>query len=127
MEASSKYFDPSSVKVPARRHGSIWTRMLPWAYGAVALALVALVAGLFWPILQRNYELNRLKTARQQLLELRKAENLKLQIENHSLQSDPVYIERMARDVLNVGHEGETIFRFPPYQESRQPAILPKR
>jgi cell division protein FtsB len=44
-----------------------------------------------------------------------KDQNLRLQHENHALQHDRIYVERKARDVLNVGRPGETIFQFPQY------------
>lgn len=49
-------------------------------------------------------------------MEEAKTANAKLQQKNTSLESDPSYIERQARDVLNVGRKGEVIFKFPPYQ-----------
>ena len=38
-----------------------------------------------------------------------------------ALQHDPNYVERMARDILQVGREGETIFKFQPYSASDTP------
>jgi cell division protein FtsB len=116
MEAKSKFFDPGSVKI-AVKNGSIWSQVLPWAYGAAILLIVVLAVGVIWPVLKRNHQLNASKEQMEQKIEDGKKLSLSLQVQNAALQSDPVYIERKARDVLNVGRKGEVIFKFPPYQK----------
>ena len=116
MPANSKYFDPSRVRIAGkRRRKNIWEMLLPWAYAAICALLLILAAGFFWPALHRSQELNQQKVLLAQRIEEAKVANLKLQRENAALQSDPLYIERKARDLLNMGRRGEIIFKFPPY------------
>jgi len=116
MEGKSKYFDPGSVKV-AVKNGSIWTQMLPWAYASVLILLGVLFVGLFWPVIQKNIELREKKILMQTKLDEARSLSTRLQQQNHLLQNDPAYIEQMARDILNVGRRGETIFRFPEFKK----------
>ncbi len=115
--SGSRYFDPRSVKVK-RRPGDVWIRLLPWAYGVVSLLMVTLVIGIFVPVVKKNSDLQHRKIVMEQKLEDAKTLNLKLQQEYSLLQNDPLYVERKARDVLNLGRPGETIFRFPEYKSS---------
>lgn len=120
MPANSKYFDPSRVQVAhKRRKKNIWEILLPWAYACIFILLIVLAAGVFWPVLNRNQELNQQKILLTQRIEEAKAVSLKLQQENTALQSDPWYVERKARDLLNVGRKGEIIFKFPPYGSNK--------
>lgn len=60
-------------------------------------------------------------TRQKEAMELQREQAMALSLEledrKQSLDTDPVYIETKARDVLQLGREGETIFRFPPYPE----------
>lgn len=123
MSVYTKFFDPRSVKV-AVKNGTIWSKMLPWAYTSVVILGVVLLLGIFLPVVKRNQELIKQKTEMSRKLEMAKMFNSQLQKENRSLQNDPVYIERMARDVLNVGRHGETIFRFPEYRTQKTESEL---
>ncbi|MFH1067912.1 MAG: septum formation initiator family protein [bacterium] len=116
MEAKSKHFDPRRVKVAAKT-GTIWSHLLPWAYIAVMVLIVVIVFGTFWPIMNRNRQLQRNKVSMQQRIETAQTLNRCLQQQDHALQNDCVYIKRMARDVLNVGKPGEVIFQFSEYRE----------
>lgn len=111
----AKYFDPASVKV-AVRSGDIWIKMFPWMCLLIIGLLIVLTAGVFWPVIKRNHDLQLTRAILQSRIEDAKSLNLQLQQENHALQSDRVYVERVARDVLNVGRVGEIIFQFPDYR-----------
>jgi cell division protein FtsB len=92
-----------------------WHQYLPWVYAAIVLVSLALVSAIFWPVLQRTVSLQKEKEALQIHIEKEQVETLKTQDELSQLQQDPDYVERLARDVLNLGKPGETIFRFSPY------------
>jgi len=44
--------------------------------------------------------------------------NRRLQQQLELLKNNPLYIERVSRDRLNLGRPGEVIFRFDPYQQT---------
>ena len=45
-------------------------------------------------------------------LRINEARRLQLQQESYALQNDAAYIERVARDKLNLAAPGETLFQF---------------
>lgn len=116
MPAHSKVFDPRTVQRGVRRAepGDIWSRLNHWATIGVALFLVAITALLYLPVIRKHQVKLKQKNELLQLIQLEEARSVQLQNRLHRLQGDPVYIERVARDVLNYGRQGETIFRFEP-------------
>lgn len=111
---TSRFFDSSSIRVQPKG-GTIWTVFLPWLYLAIAILLIVLAAAIFWPVFDRNQKLQSAKVQLQGKIAESKKLHIALQDHNQALQSDPVFIERKARDVLSVGRKGEVIFKFPPY------------
>ena len=45
-----------------------------------------------------------------------------LEAQTQSMKEDPAYVERIARDQLNMGKPGETVIRFDKYQATPPPA-----
>ena len=121
MGERSKLFDPRRVPSSGsrRQKGDIWHRLLPWAYGGVFLGILFVAGLFFWPVIERH----GLYQDRTQQLQAQMAQeetlNRNLQDEYMALQHDRSYVERMARDVLSMGHEGETIFKFQPYSNQQ--------
>ncbi|MDZ4787454.1 MAG: septum formation initiator family protein [Blastochloris sp.] len=122
MGARSKIFDPRSIKTAVRAdRGDLWQKLLPWLSSFVVILIITLGCTIYWPVFKKNQDYVMRKTSIQREIEEQQAFGLKLQDELYALQDDPIYIERTARDVLNMGKEGEVIFRFPAYQEKRNP------
>ncbi len=121
MAARSKVFDPRSIKTTARvDRGDMWQKLLPWAYACVVVLLLALVGAIYWPVFKKNQDHLARRIAVLRETQEQQAVSLRLQDELYALQDDPYFIERTARDVLNLGKEGEVIFRFPPYEEPKR-------
>lgn len=119
MPGRSKVFDPRSVQATARRggQGELWQKLLGWATLAVVLAIIGIAVALFVPVIKRHQGLVSKKEDVQKAIQHEQQMAAQLQNQLYLLQDDPVYIERTARDVLNYGRQGETIFRFPSYTE----------
>ncbi|MEM1157748.1 MAG: septum formation initiator family protein [Verrucomicrobiota bacterium] len=119
MRGRSKVFDPRNVQTTARRteQGELWQKLLSWATIAVIVAIIGIAVALFLPVIKQHRSLVAEKEAVQQ--QIQEENNLSVQLQNEIqlLDKDPVYIERTARDVLNYGRQGETVFRFPAYEE----------
>ncbi|MEM6601054.1 MAG: septum formation initiator family protein [Verrucomicrobiota bacterium] len=119
MRGRSKVFDPRNVQTTARRteQGELWQKLLSWATIAVIVAIIGIAVALFLPVIKQHQSLVAEKEAVQQ--QIQEENNLSVQLQNEIqlLDKDPVYIERTARDVLNYGRQGETVFRFPAYEE----------
>lgn len=119
MAARSKYFDPRSVRTTARSARSdVWTRLVPVSMVIAGILLLVLLVAIYRPVLQHNTNLQSKRLAMEAEIERIRHENLKLADELYALQHDKVYVERMARDILNYGREGETIYIFPPYRDA---------
>jgi cell division protein FtsB len=100
----------------------LWQRIQSLGFVVFAGVVAAGVAiFLFVPALHRRHamqqELQRLDSEiiRQETQEKQQRQEIE------SLKSDPSYVERTARNKLNLAKANEVIFRF----ESTQPAVLP--
>ncbi|MDX6767355.1 MAG: septum formation initiator family protein [Candidatus Methylacidiphilales bacterium] len=122
MGARSKFFDPRSIRASTRPStGDLWGRLVPWFYFAIILGLLTLAGVIFWPQILKTQQAQARKIALLGEIESEQARTLKLQQVLYALRDDRFYVERMARDVLNYGKEGETIFKFPPYGGEANP------
>jgi len=86
---------------------------------AVVLVVLIITVVLFLPVIKRHQGLVERKDAVLAEIQEEKNRSVQLSRELHLLQENPVYIERIARDVLNYGRKGETVFRFPPYEDTQ--------
>ena len=92
----------------------LWSKLSSLGFVVFASVVVCGVALMFLPLLhQRRSMQNEMRQldeeiARQEALEKKQ----KLEIE--ALRTDPTYVERTARDKLNLARPNETIFRFEP-------------
>src|ERR1043166_6495941 len=98
---------------------ALWSKIQSLGF----LVFVGIVAGgigllLFLPLLQRRHamqaELQRLDT---EIIRLETLEKQQKQ-ESEALKTDPAYVERTARNKLNLARPNETIFRFEPTPSS---------
>jgi len=122
MAARSKIFDPRSIRASSRpASGDVWGKLLPWVYFAIAMGMITLAGVLFWPLIIKAQQAQARKISILAQIESEQARTLKLQQVLYALRDDKFYVERMARDVLNYGKEGETIFKFPPYSGDSNP------
>lgn len=127
MEARSRQFDPRAIGASSRRGGDPWHRLLPWLYWTGIALVCALLAAILWPQFQSLMAYQTRKSDRLAELVAQEAHGRALEDELIRLQHDPIYVERMARDILNVGRPGETIFRFQPYSSLPPPPSVPGR
>jgi cell division protein FtsB len=131
MGVRSKFFDPRSVKTAARNpNGDLWHKLLPWGYFLLVLGLGVLAFVLYQPVIHKSQELLDRKVVLQKQIEQQKNLSIGLEDELNALQNDPYYIERMARDILKYGRNGEVIFKFSQDlsdSETSKPTLAPKR
>ena len=96
----------------ARREATVWQRLNSVLRLLLALALVLVIVSLFLPqskrLAQSQAEVDRLQeqVTQQKVLLARQTREVNL------LKTDPVYLETLARDRLDLMKEGETIFRI---------------
>ena len=98
----------------ARREATVWQRLNSVLRVLLGAAVVLVIVSLFVPpykkLGQGRAELENLQSQvnDQKMLLARQTREVSL------LKSDPVYLETMARDRLDLMKEGETIFRLEP-------------
>jgi cell division protein FtsB len=98
----------------ARREATVWQRLNSVLRVLLALAAVLVIVSLFLPIYKKRNlsqgEIDNLQNQvnEQKILLARQTREVNL------LKTDPVYLETIARDRLDLMKEGETIFRLEP-------------
>lgn len=98
----------------ARREATVWQRLNSVLRVLLAAAVILVIVSLFLPpykkLGQGRAELENLQNqvTDQKMLLARQTREVNL------LKTDPVYLETMSRDRLDLMKEGETIFRLEP-------------
>jgi len=81
----------------------------------IFLGLFALLLSVFIPIIRKIDQLEKKKELLAKEYAEAELKNKELSCKLYLLKHDPSFIERIARDRLNMGKPGEIIFRFYPY------------
>ena len=123
MGAHSKFFDPSSIPLRPKSGASLWSSLMRLSKWLMILALLGAIFVLFLPdirrvqILQKEKQENELKIAAEvALYQKNKAQFDRLRV-------DRSYLEQVARDTLDLGKPGETIFRFDSYRDTEKSTV----
>ncbi len=104
----------------ARREASIWQQLNRVLRALLAIAVILVVVSLFLPqhkrLRQSRGEIENLQAqvTEQKMLLARQTREVNL------LKTDPVYLETIARDRLDLMKEGETIFRLEQAQATKR-------
>jgi cell division protein FtsB len=98
---------------------TLWMRAQSLGFFAFAIIVGCGVVLLFVPVLRQRYAMQQ-EIARLDA-ELIRQESLEKQQKNEieSLKTDPAFVERTARNKLNLARPGETIFHFEPPPNGR--------
>ena len=103
----------------ARREATVWQRLNRVLAVLLVLAVWLVIISLFVPpykrLMQSRAEIDNLQSRvdEQKKLLGRRSHEVTL------LQTDPTYLETIARDRLDLMKEGETIFRLEPMQPGK--------
>jgi cell division protein DivIC len=112
---SSKLLDLGSVPLKRKPNGNIWAKLAKVMQILVALAVIAGIVACFLPVIHQEHRLQREKADTEAKIATEEAINRQYNRQFDLLKTNPEYVERIARDRLNVGKPGEMIFRFDPY------------
>lgn len=121
MEGRSKFLDPSKVPLKQRMDGNIWATLVQVTQMLFILAGIAAMVLCFLPVIQTSQRLQTEKARISRDMADAMDDNHRLQQQVDLLRNSQLYIERQARDRLNLGRPGEVIFRFDPYQSTPPP------
>ena len=98
----------------ARREATVWQRLNSVLRVLLGLAVILVIVSLFLPLYKKRVQSqNEIDNLQSQVNE-QKTMLARQTREVHLLTSDPVYLETIARDRLDLMKEGETIFRLEP-------------
>ena len=114
--ASARFLDPSSIPLKRQSGGNIWATLVPIIQGAIAIGLLAVLGLFFWPVIQTESHYKDKLAELQRSISNAEETQAQLKLETEHMKNDPVYVERIARDKLNMGKPGEAILRFDRYQ-----------
>lgn len=98
----------------ARREATVWQRLNSVLRVLLAVAVALVILSLFLPLYKKRTQSQneidnlQLQVNEQKTLLARQTREVSL------LKTDPVYLETIARDRLDLMKEGETIFRLEP-------------
>ena len=114
--AAPRFLDPTSIPLKRQSGGNIWATLVPVIQGGIILGLIAVVGLFFVPVLntEQTDKDQKAKLGREIAAAVEYQGQLVAQTE--SMKEDPAYVERIARDQLNMGKPGETVIRFDKYQ-----------
>ena len=98
----------------ARREATVWQRLNSILRVLLALAVVLVIVSLFLPLYKKRTQSQNEIDKLQNLVNEQKTLLARQSREVNLLKTDPVYLETIARDRLDLMKEGETIFRLEP-------------
>lgn len=92
--------------------------------GWVALLILILIglSAVFTPQIKQYHELRRKEAAIQEDIRLEDEILQHLRDQQEKLQSDPRFVEKVAREELGYAKPGETVFRFVDEEPQTRPA-----
>jgi cell division protein FtsB len=98
----------------ARREATVWQRLNSVLRVLLAVAVVLVIASLFLPLYKKRAQSQNEIDALQNQVNDQKMLLAHQTREVNLLKTDPVYLETIARDRLDLMKDGETIFRLEP-------------
>ena len=98
-----------------------WTSVLiKIAYVLFFVAAVAGIATYYIPLIKKTRSFQKELENKQLALQKEEETNARLKQEIELLKKDPEYDEKVVRDKLGYGREGETIYRFESLEEQKR-------
>lgn len=112
---SSRRLDPGDVPLRRKGGGNVWAKLAQITQWLVIAVVFAALFACFLPVIRQVQKLQDDKRKQAGAIAAAQAENRQWNRQIDLLRTNPEYIERIARDKLNLGKTGEIIFRFDPY------------
>ncbi len=107
------YFDEEDHSIRRRRRvePGFWHQANRALIAVIMIVLLTVIGLMFYPVLQKQRDMHRNKTALERERTEKTARLRNVQRELELLRTDPDYVETIARDRLGLMKPGETIFR----------------
>lgn len=98
---------------------SVWSRVYRVAGAIVVIALMVVAAIVFVPPLQQYRVLRQRERALEEEVRRREQRLNELKRQQYRLQTDPAFVEKIAREEFGLARPGEVIFKFT--EEAEEP------
>ena len=112
---NSKLLDLGGIPLRRKPGGNIWVRLAKITQILLVVAVAGVIFACFLPVIRQVQQLQKEKANKAREIADAQAANRQWNRKLDLLKTNPAYIERIARDQLNVGKPGEVIFRFDAY------------
>jgi len=116
MQTNKRLLDTHWHEPVETRRSSVWEVLRQAAQLMVMAIGFILALVLLWPALEKGEKLKEEIQLKDALIAELQLQRDALEDQYQALLNDPREVERQARDLLNLAREGETIFRFSPYE-----------
>ena len=103
-------------------HVKVWTKLQSLGFAMFAAVVACGVGLLFLPLIRQSRAMQQYSLRLDREIARQDAIEKQQKTEIEALKSDPGFVERTARNKLNLARPGETIFRFDPAPTTPQPA-----
>lgn len=91
---------------------NIWVLLIRFSWIALGVLALILCVSLFLPQVNQYHELQRRKAELEEEIRLEERIVIHLKRQQERLESDPKFVERIAREEYGLAKPGETVFRF---------------
>jgi cell division protein FtsB len=118
---SSRRLDPGDVPLRRKAGGNVWAKLAQVTQWLIIAAVFAALFACFLPVIRQVQNLQGAKAKQAAQIAAAQVENRQWNRQLDLLRTNSEYIERIARDKLNLGRTGEIIFRFDPYPATAKP------
>jgi len=115
---STRFLDPSSIPLKRQSGGSIWATLAQLTQGLTVVVFLSGLMLFFIPVIQKTQNLQREKARTQREITDAQEQQQQYLSETESMKNNPAYVEHIARDKMQLGRPGETIYRFDSYQNA---------
>jgi cell division protein FtsB len=99
---------------------ALWARLQSLGFFMFAVVVTLGVMLLFVPLFAQSHSMQRRIAQLDREIEKQNALEKQQKAEIEQLKTDPAYVERTAREKLNLARPNETIFRFEPVPGARR-------
>lgn len=101
---------------------NFWVMIYRAGWAALAVLVAIMLSAIFVPQIKQYHELRRKEAAIQDDLRLEEEILQHLKEQQEKLQTDPRFVEKVAREELGFAKPGETVFKFVDEEPQTRPA-----
>ncbi len=106
---------------------NVWTTIIRVCWGALVLILLAGLVGIFYPKVRQYNDLQAREAELREDVRLEEELLSNLKAKQERLQTDPRFVEKVAREELGLAKPGDTVFKFMDDEITTNSQSRPRR